>query len=516
MGERGAALLVGRPLAASEFQSEVDAYLQSRLKLLTGFGAALGAFFFAAAQVERAVAVGLHDGMDFEETEFVILGAVAAMALLHLLVRRLRAASRALVAVDAAATLLAVGACLALYEIGYDGGPWRLVAVLCLLVLSRAVIVPSSARRTLLLSFPAAAGVALLQISHGRIYVEDGIYYAERNFWAVFLWDQFVLVAGLGIAVLCSRVNFALRLQALRAKRLGQYVIEEKIGQGAMGEVHRATHALLKRPTAIKILRAEMSGEDKLRRFEREVRHTSRLTHPNTISIYDYGQTADGLFYYAMELLRGKTLQEIVDRAGPMPPARVLHVLVQACGALAEAHDAGLVHRDIKPGNLMLCGQGGDHDVLKVLDFGLVKDIASADAKMTLAGALCGTPETISPEAIVGAPATAAADLYALGAVGCFLLTGKGIFDARSAAEYLTSHLQADPVPPSARDPAVPKDLEAALLGCLAKEPGLRPAGARALRAELLRCADAGRWTQEDAAAWWKSFDAALNPPRPA
>ena len=164
-------------------------------------------------------------------------------------------------------------------------------------------------------------------------------------------------------------------MQVRDAQQLGQYKLEEKIGEGAMGEVYRATHAMLRRPTAIKLLRPEIAGEETLRRFEREVQQTSRLSHPNTVSIYDYGHTAEGFFYYAMEYLDGANLEEIVDRTGPMPAARAIYILRQACGALSEAHRAGLVHRDIKSGNILLCRQGGLHDVVKIVDFGLVKDL---------------------------------------------------------------------------------------------------------------------------------------------
>jgi serine/threonine-protein kinase len=270
-----------------------------------------------------------------------------------------------------------------------------------------------------------------------------------------------------------------------------------------MGEVYRATHALLKRPTAIKLLRPDAGGADRLARFENEVRQTSRLTHPNTVSIYDYGRTPEGTFYYAMELLEGLDLQEIVQRTGPMPPARTIHVLVQACNALAEAHDKGLVHRDLKPRNLILCERGGEWDVLKVVDFGLVKDLSGTDPSLTVAGAICGTPETVPPEAITGGTVGPAADLYSLACVGCYLLTGQGIFDAGSAAEYLTKHLHEQPVPPSRRNPDLPRDLEAVLLRCLRKEPTERFPDARALRRALEDCAEGGKWGPDEARAWW-------------
>jgi serine/threonine-protein kinase len=298
-------------------------------------------------------------------------------------------------------------------------------------------------------------------------------------------------------------VNFSLRAQVREAKKLGQYHLEEKIGEGGMGTVYRATHAMLRRPTAIKLLRPEITGEETIRRFEREVQQTSRLSHPNTVAIYDYGRTPDGVFYYAMELLGGADLDRLVRAHGPFPAARAIHVLRQACGALAEAHGAGLVHRDIKPGNIILCERGGVHDVAKVVDFGLVRDLRNVQGSLTRVGTICGTPETIAPEVLSGSEAGPAADLYALGVVGCFLLTGKPIFDVTTAGELIGAHLHSDPVPPSARDPSVPRDLEAALLRCLAKDPARRVPTAEALRADLAACAAAGRWTDEDAQRWW-------------
>jgi serine/threonine-protein kinase len=186
-----------------------------------------------------------------------------------------------------------------------------------------------------------------------------------------------------------------------------------------------------------------------------------------------------------------------------MPAARAIHVLVAACDALAEAHAAGLVHRDVKPGNIMVTQRGLTFDVVKVMDFGLVKDTGGQDVALTGVGEICGTPETIAPESIRGKAVGPAADLYALGAVGCWLLTGKHVFDATTALEYVAAHLHTEPIRPSGRGVAVPADLEDALMRCLAKDPAERPASAVELRDTLLACADAGRWSQADAKAWW-------------
>jgi len=297
-------------------------------------------------------------------------------------------------------------------------------------------------------------------------------------------------------------------------RRLGQYQLQEKIGEGGNGAVYRARHALLRRPTAVKLMSAEFARSPAARaRFEHEVQITSTLSHPNTIAIFDYGHTPDGTLYYAMEYLSGSTLDQVVRLGGPMPPGRVIHVLEQMAGSLAEAHDKGLIHRDVKPSNAILCERGGLYDVIKVLDFGLVKEIGQVDGELTQANVLIGTPLYMAPEIIAkpgqGSPQS---DLYALGAVGYFLLTGRNVFEGSSAMEICAAHLHDAPTPPSARtDRPVPDDLERIILCCLAKEPAQRPANAGALREDLLRCRDAGSWTQQDARAWWSSHSTAFS-----
>ncbi len=321
------------------------------------------------------------------------------------------------------------------------------------------------------------------------------------------------LMTGLGLSGLVLVVRrSALVIFGLRkeVKQLGQYTLEEPIGSGGMGVVYRAHHAMLRRPTAVKLLHPEKTGEDNLNRFEREVQFTSRLSHPNTVAIYDYGRTPDGMFYYAMEYLDGINLSKLVAKNGPQPEARVIHLLMQACGSLAEAHSAGLVHRDIKPSNLMLCERGGFRDVVKVLDFGLVRQMDHPDDKSLAdaTGSLTGTPLYLSPEAIrEPREVDAQSDLYQLGAVAYFLLTGDHVFTGNSAVEILSHHLHSAPEPPSARlGRVIAEDLEGLVLSCLEKGKSRRPAGAAALREALAQCQDAGKWSQEDARAWWEEW----------
>jgi eukaryotic-like serine/threonine-protein kinase len=292
-------------------------------------------------------------------------------------------------------------------------------------------------------------------------------------------------------------------------RRLGQYTLDEKIGEGGMGVVYKASHALLRRPAAIKLLLPECAGEQDVKRFEREVQLTSMLTHPNTIAIYDFGRTAEGSFYYAMEYLDGLDLQTLVERHGPQDPARVAHLLAQLAGALLEAHGVGLVHRDVKPANIMVCERGGMADVVKLLDFGLTKPFAeNGDVARSDVHRIAGTPLYMSPEGLMAPDKIdARSDLYAVGAVGYFLLTGVPPFSGNSHLEVFAHHLHSVPVPPSERVRApIPRELEALIMSCLAKSPEERPANAASLQTALLRFASS--WTQDRAARWWAERDA--------
>jgi serine/threonine-protein kinase len=327
-----------------------------------------------------------------------------------------------------------------------------------------------------------------------------------------------IVIAVVGII---SYTVHGLRERVREALRLGQYTLTEKIGEGGMGVVYKASHALLRRPTAIKLLPPARAGEHNIARFEREVQHTSLLTHANTVSIYDFGRTPEGTFYYAMEYLDGIDLQTLSDGDGAQDPGRVIHLLVQMVGALAEAHRIGLIHRDVKPANVILCERGGTPDVVKVLDFGLVKEMgAPSDPKLSATSShqIIGTPLYLSPEAI-GAPETmdGRSDLYAVGAVGYLLLTGTPPFTGQSVIEVCSHHMLTPPTPPSERlGRPIPADLEAVILRCLAKSPSERPSDAAALEALLVACESARTWTKERAAAWWQERGSGLRSLRPS
>src|SRR4029450_10441937 len=253
------------------------------------------------------------------------------------------------------------------------------------------------------------------------------------------------------ICAVTSRTIYGLRQQVRAARQRGQYTLLDKLGEGGMGEVYRAQHAMLRRPTAVKLLRPGVSGESALQRFEREVQLTSILTHPNTVSVYDYGRTADGVFYYAMEYLEGLNLEELVGGYGREAPGGVVPVLRQVTSALGEAHAIGLIHRDVKPANVILCERGGVPDAAKVFDFGLVRETRGVDAAaLTGANAVTGTPLFLSPEALAAPDSLdARSDLYALGGVAYYLLAGRHVFEGRTVVEVCGHHLHTAPVPPS-------------------------------------------------------------------
>ena len=374
----------------------------------------------------------------------------------------------------------------------------------------RAIIVPSTARRTFWLGLGASAvasAVFLLSSFHPTWPITDrgeGYWPMPSQVASFTLW----LGALVSVAVIASHVIYQLRREVRAARKIGEYVLGEKLGEGGMGVVYRATHALLRRETALKLLPPNLVDPATIRRFEREVVETGRLRHPNTVAIYDYGRTADGIFYYAMEYLDGLDIGQLIEREGPLPPGRVVFLLAQVCASLDEAHSMGLVHRDIKPANVMVVGNTAAYDLIKVLDFGLVKSEAPLDggASLTQRDQLTGTPLYMAPEAIAHPDAAEPrSDLYAAAAVGYFMLAGKHVFEGASLVELLAAHLHSTPVPVRERlGREVPTDLEALIMRGLAKSPADRPPSAEAFREALLRC-EVAPWTQEDARAWWRT-----------
>ena len=384
-------------------------------------------------------------------------------------------------------------------------------------ILARAIVIPSTARRTFWLGaaalVPQNLTSAYVFVRIAEPFVPPGSEIAP-GMLALGDWLNHLgwTAVALALSTVGSCVIFGLRTEANKVKRLGQYTLEERIGEGGMGIVYRASHAMLRRPTAIKLLPPEKTGEESIRRFEREVQLTARLSHPSTVAIFDYGRTPEGVFYYAMELLDGLNLQELVTRYGRQSPGRVIHILRQVAGALTEAHEHGLIHRDIKPGNIILTERGGVPDVAKVVDFGLVKSLdrsgTESTMRMTSQTVLTGTPLYLAPEAIKGdRNVDARSDLYALGAVGYFLLTATPVFQSDHVVEVFAHHLHTEPTAPSARGAqAVPPDLEVIIMQCLAKDPRDRPTNARAMGKALALCAEATPWPLERAESLWAAW----------
>ena len=334
-------------------------------------------------------------------------------------------------------------------------------------------------------------------------------------------WSLRALVIAAVLAVLPSQIIERLGRKVRRARELGSYRLLAPIGRGGMGEVWQAEHRLLARPAAIKLIRAERlldpSDRTAQERFRREADAAASLRSPHTIQLYDFGVTRSHELYYVMELLDGIDVEQLVTEHGPQPPARVVNILRQACHSLAEAHASGLVHRDIKPGNLHLGRLGLEYDFVKVLDFGLVKlgDQADGELRITAPDSAAGTPAYMAPEFASGEPVDGRADLYALGCVAYYLLTGALVFDGQTPVQVILKHLQAVPVPPSARlGLPIPPELEQLVLQCLAKSPADRPAGAADL-AEALAGAGAGEWSQADARRWWQEHGPGIPPVRP-
>jgi tRNA A-37 threonylcarbamoyl transferase component Bud32 len=332
----------------------------------------------------------------------------------------------------------------------------------------------------------------------------------QVTFWALYALLIISSIAIFAFTIVVARLRREAQKAAVEAQQLGQYTLEEKIGAGAMGVVYKGHHAMLRRPTAIKMLDLDIVDEASTQRFEREVQITCQLNHPNTIAIYDFGRTPEGVFYYAMEYLDGIDLQTLVDKYGPQPEARVVHILLQVCGSLYEAHSQGLVHRDIKPANIMLNRRGSVPDVVKVLDFGLVKALdEEKQAAMTRANSLTGTPLYMSPEAIQSPVSVdARSDIYAVGAVGYFLLVGEPVFQAQNIVELCQRHVDEVPLAPSQRlGQAVSSELEYALLASLEKSRSKRPQTARDLAQLLEKTPAAQSWTIDDGDAWWSRHE---------
>jgi serine/threonine-protein kinase len=375
-----------------------------------------------------------------------------------------------------------------------------------LLICTYGMFIPNTWRRAAVVTGVMALAPVLLSIGMALIYPQVAAVMTGMGV----VQHVLVLAVAAAAAVFGTHLINKLRREAYEAKQIGQYRLIEQLGTGGMGDVYLAEHRMLKRPCALKLIHPERAGDPRvLARFEREVRATARLSHWNTVEIFDYGRTDDGTFYYVMEYLPGLSLEALIKRYGPMPAERVVHLVRQVCQALREAHAIGLIHRDIKPGNVFAAERGGLFDVAKLLDFGLVKPLADPESvRLTLDGAISGTPLFMSPEQARGrGEVDARSDIYSLGAVTYALLAGRPPFNGSHPMDVVVAQIHEQPARPSQHQPDVPADLEAVVLRCLAKHPEDRYQNVDELEQALAECAAADRWTQSHAARWWQERD---------
>jgi serine/threonine-protein kinase len=395
---------------------------------------------------------------------------------------------------------------------GLEGSVYRLVGAVsllrwCLVIVLYGTFIPNTGRRCATVVGGLAAIPLVLMVV---------VVLADRDAGPhvlVALPETVIgLVTAAAIAVFGSHKIRQLQEKAHEAQRLGQYRLKQVLGFGGMGAVYLAEHVLLRRPCALKLIRPDQAGDPRtLLRFEREVRATATLTHPNTVEVFDYGHAEDGTFYYVMEYLPGLNLEDLVEQHGPMPPERAVHLMRQVCGALREAHGIGLIHRDIKPSNILACERGKVYDVAKLLDFGLVKGLSlgGGDGKLTQEGTFAGSPAFMSPEqALGGRQLDARSDIYSLAAVAYFLLTGQLIFERPSFVQMLHAHAHEPLQPHPEFLEGVPADLQQVILRCLEKEPDRRYPDAAALNEALGACACTGQWTAARAEDWWRQHPA--------
>jgi serine/threonine-protein kinase len=376
-----------------------------------------------------------------------------------------------------------------------------------LLIFSYALFVPNTWRRaaTVICAF-ALAPVVLNLIAYA--VNPDFAALVDRQFHGVLTEQALKMALAAMIAIVGVQTINALRREAFVARQLGQYRLKKLLGSGGMGEVYLAEHEMMKRPCAVKVIRPEKAGDPQvLARFEREVRATAKLSHWNSIDIYDYGRTADGTFYYVMEFLPGHNLGELVEDYGPLPAARIVYLMRQVCDALAEAHGHGLIHRDIKPANIYCAYRGGMYDVAKLLDFGLAKPMAElTDAGLTQEGAITGSPLFMSPEQAKGDETDCRSDIYSLGALMYYMATGKPPFAYENPLKVMIAHSSEAPEAPRALNPDVSAELEEVILRAMEKQPDDRFQTVDELRAALDQIPLDSDWTSRLAADWWNNY----------
>jgi serine/threonine-protein kinase len=387
----------------------------------------------------------------------------------------------------------------------------------CVWILIFPLLAPNTPGKTLLAAYTAATTVPLALL----LSMAFGATSPDAPFASLAAYFLITIYLCAFLAYVISRSIYKVGARLKEAQDIGSYCLDELLGAGGMGEVWVAEHCMLARPAAIKLIRPEMLGTDRAnremvsRRFEREAQATAALHSPHTISIYDFGVTEDASFYYVMELLEGMNLDELIKVHGPIPAGRAVYLLQQVCQSLADAHNDGLIHRDINPANIFVCRMGLELDFIKVLDFGLVKTpegVGQGVAELTVEGMAYGTPGFMAPEIAMGEKEIdGRVDIYGVGCVAYWLLTGKRVFKGETPMAEAIHHIQSQPVPPSERTQiSVPESLEKVILSCLEKDPADRPQSAHELGRLLGQSIPAGAWNQEEAEEWWR-----LHMPKP-
>ena len=485
--------------------------LSDQVQRLGVFGAVVACVWAFGLVVDLvAVPVGNGTGLRNWRAIPIEIGAIAASAALCAFIHRSGASVQAKLNAGLAYMLLNAAGLASMNA--WASVPPRIgeihISWITVLILVYSMIAPASPRRMLLASLGAAvmdplafAAVHLAGLPTPPLFVV-----------AMMTWPN---VACAVIAMLPSRILQRIGRRLHEARELGSYQLVELLGSGGMGEVWRAEHRLLARQAAIKLLRPEIlaarDGQENrllLRRFEREAQATAMLNSPHTIQLFDFGVTDEGRFYYVMELLAGRDLESLVREFGPLPASRVIYLLRQVSHSLADAHARGMVHRDIKPANIYVCRMGLDYDFAKVLDFGLVKITrpSMAETLSTIDHTTTGTPAYMAPETILGdADVDRRADVYALGCVAYYLLTGQLVFEADTSMKMLMHHLNTPPIPPSQRtELPIPRELDELVLACLEKDPNRRPQNAGELFQMAYNCRACEGWAQEPARAWWE------------
>jgi eukaryotic-like serine/threonine-protein kinase len=489
---------------AGESSSGTGRNVQSRVRLF-----AIGVFLVSVFLHAVAVLLRVTDGTDYQRaafggSELAHLLLIALSATFVTLLSWHRFTPEGLARIDVAVTLLVpITGVLDMYLHPPVPMPEMLTLLLLTLVLGgRAAVVPSSAVRTALVGLLSLTPLAATTVLADCLRTNNSGPEQMVLFAAVFGFG----IAAVGVSVVTSHIVHRLRRKVRWATQLGPYVVGRKLDEGGMGTVYEAWHALLKRRTALKLVKPSLSGARADERFAAEARITSELNHPNTVSLYDYGCTSDGIYYYAMELVDGITLDELSRHEGTLPAGRVTHLLRQVAASLAHAHARGLIHRDIKPTNVMVCNREGQPDLVKVLDFGLAMRVSASDEPDS---SRAGTPAFMPPEVARDLPSVGpASDVYSVAVLGYVLLTGSLPFSGKSAHSMLHAHVHQPPIPPSLRSSKnVPRDLEMVLLSCLDKDPEKRPRDGSELLKELEKCRPDPAWTNQDARDWWASFD---------